>query len=42
MLPILPPAQDPLNFSNLADVQAGLRPIPTFEEVTLEFPTLIW
>ena len=26
----------------LADVQAGLRPIPTFEEVTLEFPTLIW
>ena len=25
----------------LADVQAELRPIPTIEEVTLEFPTLI-
>lgn len=29
-------------YSILAEVQAGERPIPTFEEVILEFPTLTW
>jgi hypothetical protein len=29
-------------YAGLADVQAGLRPMPTLEEVLLELPVLVW